>query len=88
MSEKLRSMVDFLMGNRELEGVSFGERHPTKAGAFWWRLNLRAAVNEDHPSKKEAQEAFEAWFGGDQCVGHSERMQMAWLAAVEWMGQR
>ena len=37
------AVVNFLMGNAPLEDVEFGERHPTKAGAFWWRLNLRAA---------------------------------------------
>ena len=27
----------FLMGNGPLEGVWFGEAHPTREGAFWWR---------------------------------------------------
>lgn len=36
----------FLMGEAELEGVTFGARHPTKAGEFWWRLNLRAAMHK------------------------------------------
>lgn len=44
----LRAVVAFLMGEAPLEGVNFGERHPTKAGIHWWRLNLRAAM---HPAK-------------------------------------
>jgi len=39
----LETVVKFLMGEAPLEGVEFGEKHPTKAGAYWWRLNLRAA---------------------------------------------
>jgi len=44
--DDLQQVIAFLMGDAELEGVSFGERHPTKAGAFWWRLNLRAAMHK------------------------------------------
>lgn len=40
----LKAVHDFLMGESALEGVQFGEKHPTKAGAHWWRLNLRAAL--------------------------------------------
>ncbi len=40
----LNEVVKFLMGAEPLEGVIFGERHPTKQGLFWWRLNLRAAM--------------------------------------------
>ena len=43
---ELATVAQFLMGDGELEGVRFGERHPTKAGAFWWRLNLRAAMHK------------------------------------------
>ncbi len=41
---QLDEVTSFLMGSTPLEGVTFGERHPTKAGLFWWRLNLRAAL--------------------------------------------
>jgi hypothetical protein len=43
---QLDEVVRFLMGEASLEGVHFGERHPTKAGMFWWRLNLRAAMSK------------------------------------------
>ncbi len=36
----LRDLQEFLCGEREIEGVSFGERHPRKVGKFWWRSNL------------------------------------------------
>jgi len=32
---------DFLMGVGPLEGCQFGERHPTRKGAFWWRSVIR-----------------------------------------------
>ncbi len=28
---------EFLSGVATLDGVSFGDRHPTRGGAFWWR---------------------------------------------------
>lgn len=31
----------FLMGNGPLEGVWFGEDHPTRKGQFWWRDVIR-----------------------------------------------
>jgi len=34
-------VLDFLMGIGPLEGCQFGERHPTRKGAFWWRTVLR-----------------------------------------------
>ena len=35
---------DFLMGAGELDGRSFGERHPTRSGAFWWRSYITAML--------------------------------------------
>lgn len=43
----------FLLGEGELDGVSFGERHPTERGAFWWRKHLRAAVLADRAARAE-----------------------------------
>lgn len=34
----------FLDGSGPLEGVWFGEPHPTEQGKFWWRKHLRAAM--------------------------------------------
>lgn len=36
-SARLREIADFLSGKAPLEGVWFGEDHPTKKGKFWWR---------------------------------------------------
>lgn len=44
MNDDLQTVLAFLMGEAPLEGVMFGQKHPTKAGMFWWRLNLRAAL--------------------------------------------
>jgi len=44
MNDDLQAVLAFLMGEAPLEGVMFGKKHPTKAGLFWWRLNLRAAL--------------------------------------------
>lgn len=33
---------DFLCGQGELDGVSFGERHPTRFGLYWWRSYIAA----------------------------------------------
>lgn len=30
-------VLKFLLGAGPLEGVWFGENHPTKLGRFWWR---------------------------------------------------
>jgi hypothetical protein len=36
-------VVQFLLGSAPLDGVWFGERHPTERGAFWWRKHLSKA---------------------------------------------
>jgi len=46
VSDDLETVLQFLMGKGSLEGVMFGEKHPTKAGAYWWRLNLRSAMHK------------------------------------------
>jgi hypothetical protein len=40
----LAEVVAFLCGVAPLDGVWFGEEHPTERGAFWWRKHLRAAA--------------------------------------------
>jgi hypothetical protein len=49
----LAEVVEFLCGEAPLEGVWFGEDHPTKPGKFWWRPYLRAALS---PTPKEDHE--------------------------------
>jgi hypothetical protein len=45
-SAALVELLDFLQGTGPLEGVHFGDEHPTRRGAFWWRtiLSERAAT--------------------------------------------
>lgn len=40
----LAEVAAFLDGSGTLDGVAFGERHPTEPGAYWWRKHLRAAL--------------------------------------------
>jgi hypothetical protein len=47
VNDDLQAVLRFLMGEAPLEGVNFGEKHPTKAGAYWWRLNLRAGMHAE-----------------------------------------
>ena len=39
-------LLAFLRGAAPLEGVWFGERHPTRKGAFWWRELLPDAIEQ------------------------------------------
>ena len=45
----LREVAAFLLGEGELDGVGFGDPHPTERGNYWWRKHLRAALaQQDH----------------------------------------
>ena len=37
-------VIDFLCGAGPLDGVHFGDKHPTERGNFWWRNYLRDAL--------------------------------------------
>jgi hypothetical protein len=43
MTQELNSILQFLYGADELDGVMFGE-HPVGKPRYWWRSKLRAAV--------------------------------------------
>jgi len=47
----------FLLGESALEGVWFGDRHPTRRGAFWWRSVLREAIAQEQPKLKHKMPA-------------------------------
>lgn len=36
----IAALVAFLRGSGHIDGVWFGDRHPTEKGAFWWRSHL------------------------------------------------
>jgi hypothetical protein len=48
---QLRAVHAFLDGSAPLDGVWFGEKHPTERGQFWWRKHLRDAA----PTVKASQ---------------------------------
>lgn len=39
-------IIKFLLGEDSFDGVWYGEKHPTKQGAFWWRKYLRQFISE------------------------------------------
>jgi hypothetical protein len=43
-------VIAFLLGEGPLDGVWFGDPHPTEKGAFWWRKHLRGAAGVTAPS--------------------------------------
>jgi hypothetical protein len=45
MADQLAPVLAFLAGEAPLDGVWFGDPHPTERGAFWWRKHLRAAAD-------------------------------------------
>lgn len=49
MNDSQRALVEvlaFLDGTAPLEGVWFGEKHPTRVGPFWWRSLLTPAADQ------------------------------------------
>lgn len=45
-------VISFLLGEGPLEGVWFGEKHPTERGNFWWRKHLRQNAIEMRADQK------------------------------------
>lgn len=80
MTEDVRALakelISFLRGEGSLDGVWFGDRHPTEKGAYWWRRRLPAlaAALECQPPVtaeevrrliKFADESVRKWAEGD-----------------------
>jgi len=40
------TILKFLLGEGELEGVWFGDKHPNYVGSFWWRYHLREYLEQ------------------------------------------
>jgi hypothetical protein len=54
----IQPVLNFLQGVSPLEGVHFGELHPTRKGRYWWRRLIDSArgVPEDmNPSTQESK---------------------------------
>lgn len=45
MSKTIEEVTAFLCGEAAMDGVWFGDKHPTEGGNFWWRKHLRAALS-------------------------------------------
>lgn len=45
------TVIEFLLGEKSLDGVWFGDKHPKLAAPFWWRKHLRncASIKEVKP---------------------------------------
>jgi hypothetical protein len=41
------NIIKFLLGEDSLDGVWFGEKHPTEQGNFWWRKHLRQFIEQN-----------------------------------------
>ena len=50
---KLAEVIAFLCGEAPLDGVWFGDPHPTERGPFWWRKHLLAAAPDASKGKRE-----------------------------------
>jgi hypothetical protein len=37
-------IIQFLLGEEDIDGLGFGEKHPDRVGMFWWRSELRGFV--------------------------------------------
>jgi len=54
VSREIELVAKFLLGEVALDGVWFGDKHPTENGNFWWRKHLRAALSEQSAPGQEA----------------------------------
>lgn len=47
-------VMKFLLGEGPLDGVWFGDKHPTEKGGFWWRKHLRQFITQNQPNSGNA----------------------------------
>jgi hypothetical protein len=46
MTPEQQTILNFLLGSGDIDGVWFGDEHPTESGQFWWRSRLQEAFLE------------------------------------------
>jgi hypothetical protein len=82
----------FLLGEGELDGAKFGERHPTERGNYWWRKHLRAVLAQPEPEPVACpychySHTLGAVFFDQNCAGCVNRMttppQRGWQGLTE-----
>ncbi len=56
-----RAVVEFLLGEGPLDGVWYGDEHPTNPRPYWWRKHIRAALAEPE-QKPEPESKTPAWW--------------------------
>jgi len=49
-----RAVVEFLLGEGPLDGVWYGDEHPTNPRPYWWRKHIRAALAEPEQKPEPA----------------------------------
>lgn len=75
----------FLKGEGPLEGVHFGEAHPS-GQAFWWRKYLSVAAPSTSPiTDARIEAAIDVWFevGEPRHKDYKARMRAAIEAAIK-----
>ena len=46
LTDEQITVLNFMLGADDMDGVWFGEQHPKEEGAFWWRNLLRNAFQD------------------------------------------
>ena len=46
LTDEQITVLNFMLGADDMDGVWFGEQHPKEKGAFWWRNRLRHAFQD------------------------------------------
>lgn len=53
MTPEQQTILNFLLGSGDIDGVGFGDDHPTEKGRCWWRGRLRKAFLETKEPEQE-----------------------------------
>jgi len=53
LTEEQREVLSYLDGSGPIDGLWFGDKHPTEQGAYWWRKRLWAAFGTPATVEKE-----------------------------------
>jgi len=55
LTDEQQAILSFLGGSGPLDGLWFGDKHPTEQGAYWWRKRLWAAFGTPATVEKEGE---------------------------------
>ena len=82
-----KALIAFLSGSAPLDGVWFGERHPTEKGAFWWRNRLGCLTPQAEPATEGQQAARSEAPAGWKWVPINPTKLMLEAAVKEWSAE-